>query len=120
MQTDATTTFGAFLEARYPRFADYLHEAERKHGDRFSPGSLAPQFIPYFETTTRLRVRTTYPGGQTWERTGTVGVTTGWVPSFLLMSRSNARGSSDLLRHDDAIVAIKPEGSRTYQSVDGS
>lgn len=51
-------------------------------------------------------MRTTY-GDEVVERTGTVGITTGWHPAFLLMSRSSAMGSSDVLSARDVIVAVK-------------
>jgi hypothetical protein len=76
---------------------------------------LAPQFAAYLGTDQRIRVQTTYPNGETWTRTGTVGVTTGWRPAFLLMRRRTDHGSSDVLRPDDRIIAV--QRGRTYEPV---
>lgn len=88
----------------------YLARKRREYGDRFVPPD-APQFVRYFQGP-RIKVRTTYPSGETYERTGTVSITTGWKPAFLLMRRSNAFGSSDLLRRDDEVIAV--QGGRKY------
>lgn len=77
----------------------------------------ADQFRPYLHSSTRLRVRRVYPGGEVYERTGTVGKTTGWKPAYLLMHRSSDHGSSDLLGPDDKIVAVKYPGSRSYTEI---
>lgn len=45
----------------------------------------------------RVYLVTTYEDGSTWHRTGYVGTTTGTEPGYLLLTRSNSGGSSDLL-----------------------
>lgn len=57
------------------------------------------------------RVRVTNEHGEV--RTGRVGITTGWVPSLLLMHRSNQDGSSDVLGAGDRVLAIQ-SGNRYY------
>lgn len=89
------------------KFADWRRQAQAKHGDRLSTSDLAVGFIYYFENGDRIKVRTTYPSGEVYERSGTVGITTGWRPVFLLMHRSNAHGSSDVLNAKDQIIAVK-------------
>jgi hypothetical protein len=81
-----------------------LERGRAQWGDKFDPSSLevASQFIPYFNSDQRVRVRT---GGQ--ELTGRIGTTSGWRPSFLLMRRSSDRGSSYLLGAGDVIVAVQ-------------
>lgn len=98
-------------------YADRLARGRREHGDKFDPSHLHPRFTPFYGTGARIRVRATYAGGETWERTGTVGTTTGWRPSFLLMHRSSDHGSSDLLGARDEIVAVKYPGARAYRLI---
>lgn len=89
-------------------YEQYLARKRAQYGSKFDPSELAPQFVPYFgKGGPRIRVRRTYANGETRERTGTVGVTTGWRPAFLLMHRSTDHGSSDVLGRDDVIVAVK-------------
>lgn len=88
-------------------YREFLTRQVNKYGARFSTASLAPQFIPYYESGVRIKVRTTYPSGEEFVRTGTVGVTTGWEPVFLLMHRSNASGSWDTLGSGDEIIAVQ-------------
>lgn len=93
-------------------FGYYLTRKRREHGAKFDASSLAPQFIPYYESGQRIEVTRTFPSGEAWTRRGTVGITTGWRPAFLLMSRVSAHGSSDLLSADDKIVKVIPTRKR--------
>jgi hypothetical protein len=94
-------------------FTQYLARAKARHGERFSDAELWPQFRSWYETGQRIRVRTIHADGSTFERTGVVGITTGWRPAFLLIHRSNARGSWDTLGAQDEVVAVKR--GKTYQ-----
>lgn len=85
------------------KFEQYLDRKRREYGERFNDSELAPGFVRYFNTGERIRVRTSYGA----VITGTVGVTTGWRPCFLLMPRSDSRGSSETLSVRDAVVAVK-------------
>jgi hypothetical protein len=69
--------------------------------------NLAPQFAGYYQSGDRIKVRTTYPSGETWERTGTVGKTTGWRPAYLLMPRITSTASGDVLDANDVVIAVK-------------
>lgn len=84
----------------------------RRHGGEFSAADLAPQFAPYLHRDVRLKVRN---NRYDHVRTGTVGITTGWQPAFLLMHRSNASGSWDVLTTDDEIIAVW--NGRRYEDV---
>jgi hypothetical protein len=84
----------------------YLQGKQREYGAKFNAADLAPQFIPYYESQQRIEVERVYPSGEKYTRRGTVGITTGWMPAFLLMSRVSARGSSDVLGTDDRIVRV--------------
>lgn len=87
-------------------YQQYLDRARHQHGDRFDGSDLYPQFRPFFQGP-RVRVRTTYDNGETYERTGRVSVTTGWRPAFILIHRSSDHGSSDLLGERDRVVAVQ-------------
>lgn len=88
-------------------YTDYLRRQSAQWGDKFNPVGLAPQFQQYLHNQdVRLTVTRTYPSGETYTRKGWVGVTTGWSPCFLLMSRVGVVGSSDCLDERDTIVAV--------------
>lgn len=105
------------MTARSDSFEEYLSRKQREHGEKWNPNLLAPQFVPHFHGN-RIRVRTTYDDGTTFERTGRVSVTTGWMPVFLLVHRSNAYGSWDTLAAEDEVVAVQGRG-RKYVDVTG-
>ena len=86
-----------------------IAKGQDRYGDQFDPSTLiaTAQFAPYLHSGQRIKVQ------GPWEtRTGTVGITTGWRPAFLLMHRSNAMGSSDVLSIQDKIVGVQV--GRTY------
>lgn len=94
------------------KFKDYLARKTYKHlgqlGKEFDPSDLAPQFIPYFENGDRIEVDFYWKGEVIHTARGTVGVTTGWKPVFLLMPRRDSTGSSETLGVDDRIVKVTP------------
>ncbi len=61
---------------------------------------IAKKFASYYGTNERIKVE--FSHGEIL--TGTVGMTTGWKPVFLLIARSNSIGSSDILSDDDKII----------------
>ena len=83
-------------------YSEYIARAIRTHGTKFDATSLDQKFVPYFESGQRIKVETC---GE--ELTGTIGVTTGWRPCFLLMRTSRAMGSSWTLGERDKITAVK-------------
>lgn len=86
-----------------------LARGKQQHGDKFDPSELEvahPTIREAFESGLRVRVRTTYSNGETFERTGKVSTTTGWRPAYILMHRSNASGSWDVLGPRDEVVAV--------------
>lgn len=76
-------------------FIAWSANKSREHGSKWDPSDLSMKFVKAFNTGERIRVKMY---GEVM--TGTVGVTTGWKPVFLLMRRSNAIGSSYLLTHE--------------------
>ena len=81
-------------------YREYLDRKHAEHGDRFDTSELSLQFVPYFENRQRIKIKNRW--GEVL--TGTVGVTTGWKPSFLLMRRKNQTGSSILLSDLDILL----------------
>jgi len=99
-------------------FARILERKRREYGEKFDPSDLASQFPRYYESDERIAVRFWHQGKpipEIW--TGTVGITGGWRPSFLLMLRNDSSGSPHLLDASTEIVAVligkyyrKPDG----------
>ena len=69
-------------------------------GTKFRVAGLAKQFAPAYNSGSRIRVK--FSTGEVLS--GTVGRTTGWKPSFLLMLSSRSTGSSWTLGKRDKIV----------------
>ena len=77
----------------------------------------ASQFIPYLHGP-RIKVSRSYDDdSDPWIRTGTVGITTGWRPHFLLIHRSNDYGSWDVLGPEDKIIAIQRQRQGRYEVI---
>lgn len=74
----------------------------------FDESDLAPEFIPYFNSQERIKVQFEY--GEI--KTGTVGITTGWKPCFLLMLTKRSIGSSWCLSSKDTIIGVKKKGGK--------
>lgn len=89
------------------RFGDYCARQRRQHGARFRP----PTDVRWIEAYNngeryRVKVRTAY-GDHCRIRWGFVALTSGWLPSFMLMRVRGQRGSSDLLDERDEILESK-------------
>jgi len=80
-------------------YQDLLARAKAQHGSKFDDSELDPRFIPYYENGKRIWVD---DFGHV--ASGTVSVTTGWRPVFLLMSSVRAMGSSTLLTKKTKIL----------------
>jgi len=80
-------------------YKDYILRKRNEFGKKFNTKDLDKRFIKYFESGERIKV--TYKYGKTNPeievKTGTVGVTTGWKPVFLLILTSRSSGSSWIL-----------------------
>ncbi len=85
--------------------------AVKRHswGERFSEAALAQKFRPFFESGQRIEVR--FPGGVI--KRGTVGMTTGWMPTFLLMLRRDSTGSSWVLSDDVELLDVVTKRGKT-------
>jgi len=96
------------------RYDDYLASKRSAYMERFDESELSRQFIPYFNNRARIRVEMPYDE----ILTGTVGVTTGWRPSFILMRTSRSIGSCHLLDDRARIIGVQENGSRKYRPVE--
>jgi hypothetical protein len=83
-------------------YIDYLKRKRYEHGLKFDSSDLDSRFEEFYHTGQRIKVEAY---GET--QFGTVGATTGWKPSFLLIHNSRCLGSSTLLGPDYKILAVK-------------
>ena len=86
-----------------------LRDHWRSQGHELDESRLAPRFEAHFtgcRAGPRIEVRTTYDDGTVWIRRGSVSISQGWQPVFLLMSQANSHGSSDVLKETDEITAV--------------
>ena len=89
-------------------FAAALLRLEKRHPGKLDTSDLAMQFKDYLgRQDIRVEVRTVLEDGTVLDRSGWVGITTGWRPAFLLMRRANDTGSSDVLKASDVILDVK-------------
>lgn len=96
-----------------------IERGRKQWGDKYDPSDLlaAQHFAPFYFSKERVKVSDSRTQdnreyGGAWIRTGTVGMTTGWKPAFLLMHRSSDTGSSDVLSNYDTIIAIRNKRER--------
>ncbi len=83
-------------------YRSLLSRKWNQYGEKFDPSDLDRRFVRYFNSGERIRVRTM---GE--ELTGTVGVTMGWKPCFLLMRTVRSTGSVFTLGPRDEILAVQ-------------
>ena len=83
-------------------YSDFLMRKQNQFGAQFDPADLDARFIPYFENGARIKVEVF---GRTI--TGTVGVTSGRKPAFLLMRTVRSMGSCEVLGPDYKLVAVR-------------
>jgi hypothetical protein len=83
------------------QYESYINKKAREYGDKFDASELDPKFIPYFNSGQRIEVDFGYA-----IKRGTVGVTSGWKPVFLLMLTLRSSGSSYILDKDTTITKV--------------
>lgn len=88
------------------KYDRYIRRRKLEWGKKFSSKRLSKQFIPHFNEGNRIEVK--MESGEVLR--GTIGVTTGWVPSFILMLRIDSTGSPYLLTDNDTIVKVVRRG----------
>lgn len=90
-------------------YREMIARRKAEFGERFSPCYLDPRFVPFFESGQRIKVSMSGT-----EMTGTVGVTTGWQPAFLLMRSARAISSPWPLGPADKILAVQKGRAYVY------
>ncbi len=93
----------------YPRYHAFFKRKCTEYGNKFSDAGISKKFLVYFESGERIKVKA--PWGEVLH--GTVGITTGWKPTFLLMQRSNQMGSSITL--DDRYMILGEKSGSKYR-----
>jgi len=83
------------------RYEEYVNR-KRKQYANFTECDLDARFVPYFNNGRRIKVDMC---GMVL--TGTVGVTTGWKPAFLLMRTKRSIGSPWTLGPQDKVIGVK-------------
>lgn len=95
----------------YSHYEEFIDRAKRQHGKAFSDADLCEKFKPFFRSGQRIKV--SYFGDVV---TGTVSVTTGQKPVFILMRNSRSIGSSYTLSDRNEILAVQGYGGK-YEAV---
>lgn len=92
-------------------FKEYLERKKsvKEYGNEFDSSDLDRRFAGYYGTKIRLKIKTY---GHIMY--GTVGVTAGWKPSFILMANSRSQGSSAVLNSNCEILGVKRAGEKTF------
>ena len=83
-------------------YQEYITRKKTEYGSKFDETDLSKQFIPFYENVKRIEIEFSY--GE--KKRGTIGITTGWEPAFLLMLTKRSTGSSYTLRDNDKIIKI--------------
>lgn len=82
-------------------YDDLIRRKKIEYGDKFDASDLNPDFIPYFNNGERVEVDF---GSET--KRGTIGVSTGWKPIFLLILTQRSMGSSWTIGKTDKIIKV--------------
>ena len=93
-------------------FTDLVNCRTAQYGDKFDVSDLDKRFIAYYQNGQRIKVETC---GMIM--TGTVGVTTGWKPAFLLMRTSRSMGSSWILGTESKLLSVQASYKGKYIAV---
>ena len=84
----------------YTKYNNYIVRKKQEYSKDFDDSKLSKQFIPYFNNDERIEVEFS-----TREiKRGTVGVTSGWKPCFILLLTTRSTGSSYILSDKDKIT----------------
>ena len=93
-------------------FTDLVNRRTAQYGDKFDVSDLDKRFIAFYQNGQRIKVETC---GMVM--TGTVGVTTGWKPAFLLMLTSRSMGSSWILGTESKLLSVQASYKGKYIAV---
>jgi len=88
-------------------YLETLEYKKQSYGKKFSEKGLNREFIPYFENGARIEVSFRNSSNKEYEtKRGTVGITTGWKPCFLLMLTTRSHGSSYTIGKNDKVLRV--------------
>lgn len=81
---------------------DFNEFIKRRAGEdsRFDAVNLSKKFIPFYESGERIKIE--FSSGII--KSGTIGITTGWKPVFILLLTKRSTGSSWTLSEKDSIM----------------
>lgn len=82
------------------RYEELIERKRTRYGEKFTTTSLDQRFIPAYNSGERITVKL----GEMIQKRGTVGVTTGWAPSFILLLTKRSTGSMYRLGPTEDIV----------------
>lgn len=82
-------------------YQEFTETKKHEFGEKFDASDLNPEFVPYFESGKRVEVDFGYE-----KKRGTIGVTTGWKPCFLLMLTKRSIGSSHTIGKDAKVIKV--------------
>lgn len=69
-------------------YTAFLNRGKAKYGDKFDSSDLDQYFVKYYESGERIKVKLNM-GNEIYYECGTVSVTTGWKPVFILKHKRN-------------------------------
>ena len=95
------------------RYEDMVERFTKKHGDKFSEQDLDQRFRPFYDSQQRIQVQYVKTINDP-KHYGTVGISSGWKPTFILMNNVRARSSSVTLNRNIDITGVNV-GGRTYR-----
>lgn len=88
-------------------YKEMIERRKKEFGDKFDDSDLNPSFVEAYESQNRVTVEfdNGIPAGiKGTTKRGTIGVTTGWRPCFLLMLTKRSIGSSWTIGKYDKVV----------------
>ncbi len=80
-------------------YQELITRKQQEHGNKFDASDLNQEFVKHYNSGERITVDFGYE-----KKRGTIGVTTGWKPCFLLMLRRDSQGSSYTIGKNDKVV----------------
>ncbi len=83
-------------------YKEYVNNKLKQYGNKFDTSDLNGEFIPYFENGERITVE--FNSGEI--KRGSIGVSSGSKPVFLLMLTKRSVGSSYIITKKDKIKRI--------------
>jgi len=83
-------------------YKEFIKRKKEEYGSKFNTSDINEKFIPYYESQQRI----TIGFGHGEVKRGTVGVTTGWKPAFILILTKRSKSSSYIIDNDCQILAI--------------